>query len=192
MHQPKKTGLIVDDEKLVQYVLLKQLEPLGYECEFASSGQEALEKVADKEFDLMLLDMRMPGMSGLKVLQMFRPEHPRTCIVVLSAVADAFIAADAMRLGADDYLVKPCHPADLATRLQRAFARRELVNKGGTPVSQVDVEIIERDLEIQQEISSRHQLGVQRTAANDSSETLKHARWQCQVDPIIRTAVRLK
>ena len=122
MHQPQKTGLIVDDEKWVQYVLLKQLELLGYECEFARSGQEALEKVAAKEFDLMMLDMmldiRMPGISGLKVLQMFRPEHPRTCIVVLTAVVGAFIAADAMRLGADDYLVKALSP--------RRFSRYDL------------------------------------------------------------------
>ena len=126
MSQPAKLALIVDDEESMRYVLSSQLTQMGYVCVAVSSGRDALNKAAVQDFDLMMLDVKMPGMSGLEVLGKFRPEHPDTCVVMLSALVDAAIAAEAIKRGADDYLTKPYHAVDLGKRLLRAHERREV------------------------------------------------------------------
>ena len=126
----RQSALIVDDEQPVQYLLSKQLEQWGYVCAAVSSGHEALEKLANKQFDLMLLDVRMPGMSGMEVLRQSRDDHPAMCVVMLSALMDVKVIAGAIALGADDYITKPCDPDDLKIRLRKAHEHRELVNQG--------------------------------------------------------------
>ena len=124
-----QSALIVDDEQPVQYLLSKQLEKWGYECAVASNGQEALEELANKQFDLMLLDVRMPGMSGLEVLRRSRDDQPSLCVVMLSALIDVKYLGEAIALGADDYISKPCDPDDLDIRLRKAREHRGLVNQ---------------------------------------------------------------
>ena len=124
-----QSALIVDDEQPVQYLLSKQLEKWGYGCAVASNGQEALEELANKQFDLMLLDVRMPGMSGLEVLRRSRDDQPSMSVVMLSALRDVQVIAEAIALGADDYISKPCDPDDLDIRLRKAREHRELVNQ---------------------------------------------------------------
>ena len=128
----RKPALIVDDEQPIRYLLSKQLEQWGYVCAAVSSGQEALEKLASRQFELMLLDVRMPGMSGLEVLRQLRDDHPAMCVVMLSALLDVKIMAEAIALGADDYITKPCDPDDLNIRLRKAHEHRELVNQRPT------------------------------------------------------------
>ena len=93
MSRPKQTALIVDDESSIRNILSAQLEELGYECVAVSGGEEALDKVARHQFDLMMLDVKMPGMSGLEVLTRFRDDHLETCVVMLSGLVDATIAS---------------------------------------------------------------------------------------------------
>ena len=128
----RKPALIVDDEQPIQYLLSKQLEQWGYVCAAVSSGQEALEKLASRQFELMLLDVRMPGMSGLEVLRQSRDDHPAMTVVMLSALLDVKVMAEAIALGADDYITKPCDPDDLNIRLRKAHEHRELVNQRPT------------------------------------------------------------
>ncbi len=128
----RQSALIVDDEQPVQYLLSKQLEQWGYVCAAVSSGQEALDKLGTRQFALMLLDVRMPGMSGLEVLRQSREDHPAMCVVMHSALMDVKVIAEAIALGADDYITKPCDPDDLNIRLRKAHEHRELVNQGPT------------------------------------------------------------
>ncbi len=128
----RRSALIVDDEQPIRYLLSKQLEKWGYDCEAVSSGQEALEELANKQFDLMLLDVRMPGISVLDVLAPSRDDHPAMCVVMLSALTDVKVIAEAIALGADDYITKPCDPDDLNIRLRKAHEHRELVNQRPT------------------------------------------------------------
>ena len=125
MSQTSKTALIVDDEETLRYALSRQLEQFGYECLAVSNGPEALAAAARLDFDLMMLDIRMPGMSGLQVLKDFRANHPQTCVIMLSAIGDSAISTDALKSGADDYIIKPCHPHELRMRLRWAIARRD-------------------------------------------------------------------
>jgi len=138
-----KTVLIVDDEKSIQYALSKLLEGWGYGCVAVSSGQEALETVTRLDFDLMLLDVRMPGMSGLDFLKRFRIDNSRTSVVMLTAVLDKKLTAEAMKYGADDFIVKPCSPDNLNKRLQRAYDRRQSARKGVSRPGQKHLEYSE-------------------------------------------------
>ena len=144
MSQTQKTALVVDDEKSIQYALSKELEGLGYECVTASSGREALETASRQEFDLLMLDVRMPGMSGLEVLRNFRTDHPETCVIMLSAMVETSIATAAMEFGADDYVTKPWDLDDLSMRLKRAQERRELARQGES--ESAENRVVSRDL----------------------------------------------
>ena len=121
-----KSALIVDDEESIRYLFSFQLKRLGYECTTATDGLEALAQLSRREFGLVMLDIRMPKMSGLDVLQDIRRGRTETCVVMMSALADAEIAVAALKLGADDYLTKPCSPEHLKLRLEGAHKHREL------------------------------------------------------------------
>ena len=144
MAQLHKRALIVDDEEAVREVLSDQLEWLGYRCVAVSSGQKALEKATQQEFDLVVLDMMMPEMSGLEVLKRFRPHHPEACVVMLSAVADASVAGEAINHGADDYLSKPCSLDQLSARLRKAHERRDAARRNGPALSPPKRPAVER------------------------------------------------
>lgn len=132
MKEAQGTVLIVDDEESVRYVLAKELAALGYDPVVVASGQEALASLATQKFRLVMLDVKMPGMSGLEVLARLRGAHPGTAVVMLSAIADTDIAAEALRLGADDYLTKPWSSEDLGARVSGVLARK------GKPVTRAE------------------------------------------------------
>ncbi len=111
-------------------MLSKQLEQWGYVCAAVSSGQEALDKLGTRQFALMLLDVRMPGMSGLEVLRQSRDDHPAMCVVMLTALMDLKLNVEVIALGADYYVTKPCDPDDLNVRLRRAHEIREVAKPG--------------------------------------------------------------
>ena len=99
-----------------------------------------------------MLDVRMPGMSGLDVLKNLRADHPETCVVMLSAMVETSIAAETINLGADDYVTKPWESRDLRNRVVRAHKRRELALQGESESAEnkTDPLQITRDLVSQQ------------------------------------------
>ncbi|MFC2072690.1 sigma-54-dependent transcriptional regulator [Chloroflexota bacterium] len=119
--------LVVDDEEIVRSLLQQTLERANYDVVIAASGQEALDKVAETEFDAVLLDMKMPGMSGLEVLQQLTAHQPHTCVLMVTAVGDAETAIEAMKFGAYDYIIKPFNPDDVALKLRSALVKRSQI-----------------------------------------------------------------
>ncbi len=114
--------LIVDDDPQIRRVLKVTLTGQGYEVDDAKSGESALERVRDRRFDLVLLDMNMPGMDGLETCRAIR-ERSEIGIIMLTvrdSEADAVAALDA---GADDYVTKPYHPPELLARIRAALRR---------------------------------------------------------------------
>lgn len=99
--------LVVDDEPAMRRYLQTALELDSYQVSTAQSGEEALEKIQQKLPDLVLLDLVLPGFDGLETLKRIREFHPRTKVVMISCVRDTRKVAQAMRLGAQDYLSKP-------------------------------------------------------------------------------------
>jgi DNA-binding NtrC family response regulator len=127
MEEHRATILTVDDEESIRDILCRKLQSLGYHCEVASDGNEALWKAFMQDFDLVLMDIKMPGMSGMEVLPKLATDHPDTCVIMLTAVSDIQTAVEAMKLGAYDYLTKPFNLDDLVMRVERALERRRLV-----------------------------------------------------------------
>ena len=115
----------MDDEENVRRVLRRWLEAEYYYCVTVSSGSEALEKAAAKVFDVVLLDILMPGLSGIEVLPRLVRWQPTTPVIMISSVADIDTISEAMRLGAFDYVPKPFNMQDLITRVEKALERKK-------------------------------------------------------------------
>ena len=118
--------LAVDDEESVRSLIKATLSGEGYIVSTAGSGQEALDALAQGEFDLVLSDIKMPGMSGMDLLDQLRKNHPSTAVIMLTAVADTQTAVSAMKVGAYDYVTKPFDIDDLQVRVKNALDRRRL------------------------------------------------------------------
>jgi two-component system, cell cycle sensor histidine kinase and response regulator CckA len=112
--------LIVDDQAVMRDVIVATLEPLGYELRTVADPQEVVRVATEWDADLVLLDVMMPGMSGIEVCQLLR-ENPFTQsvpIVMVTALTDRQILLDALAAGADDFLTKPIDPVELRARVQ--------------------------------------------------------------------------
>ena len=116
--------LVVDDEETISSLLQRTLEGAGYDVATASDGQEALGKVSETEFDAALLDIKIPGMSGIEVLQQLTVHYPQTCVLMVTAVGDAETAIEAMKVGAYDYIIKPFKPDEVVLKLRGAMEKR--------------------------------------------------------------------
>jgi DNA-binding response OmpR family regulator len=119
--------LIVDDEESIRDILYRRLKAEGHHCDVATDGKEALRKAFTKDFDLVLMDIKMPGLSGMEVLSQLITERPHISIIMITAVVDTKTAVDAMKLGAYDYVTKPFDLDDLGLRVRRALERRRLL-----------------------------------------------------------------
>jgi DNA-binding NtrC family response regulator len=112
--------LIIDDDPLVRAGCRKVLEPRGFACTDASDGLRALECFRRASFDAALLDLKMPGLSGMETLEKLRDESPNTAVIVITGYASIESAVEAVKAGAFDYLPKPFTPEVLAARVRRA------------------------------------------------------------------------
>jgi len=118
--------LIVDDEEGIRRLLGETLVPEGFECCDTPSGAEALELLETRPFDAVISDLRMPGTSGLKLLEAVREKYPQLAFLMATAVNDIRVGIQAMKAGADDYLVKPFQPDEVLAALDRAIQRKRL------------------------------------------------------------------
>ena len=118
-----KQLLIVDDERNVRMVYRAALETEGFEVTEAESGAIALEKFAKTRFDVVVLDLRMPEMDGLELLEVMRDKNIKTPAVIITAYGDVPNAVKAMKLGAIDFLAKPVTPEQLRTLLNEVIER---------------------------------------------------------------------
>ncbi|MBI2851822.1 MAG: response regulator [Chloroflexi bacterium] len=125
--QSKAVILAVDDEQDVLLLIRRVLERAGHEVITASNGNQALEMVAQWKPDVVLLDIKLPGKSGMEVLEELRKTHPDTAVVMATAVADVSIAIKALTDGASGYLNKPFNINELVLIVERALERRRLI-----------------------------------------------------------------
>ena len=118
--------LIVDDEEPVRNLFAAYLEET-YTCETAADAQEALDMLAREPFALVLTDMQMPGLGGIELLRKIVEHYPDTAVIMISGVDRTQRVIDAIRVGASDYLIKPCDLDVLAFSIERALERRMLL-----------------------------------------------------------------
>jgi PAS domain S-box-containing protein len=113
--------LIADDEADIALILKLQLEDAGFVTARARDGVEALEILAREQFELLLLDIKMPRLDGLQVLQKVRSDLPQMVVIMMTAHGSETIAVEAMKKGAADYITKPFSTDDLLKRVERAL-----------------------------------------------------------------------
>lgn len=117
--------LIVDDEPNIRHVLERTLRDQGYDIALAVDGEDALLFLNKGKYDLMLLDLRMHGVSGLQVLKAARQQDPELVVIILTAHGSLETAVDALRLGAFDYLIKPATPSVIRERVHAGILQRQ-------------------------------------------------------------------
>jgi DNA-binding NtrC family response regulator len=122
----KRRLLLVEDDEVFFRPLRRTLELKGYEVLAAHSAEEALEALKGEDVDVLLTDRRLPGMDGVELVRQVKGEHPDLAVVVMTAYGTIESAVEAVRLGAEDYLVKPFEPAALLLVLRRAIEFQEL------------------------------------------------------------------
>jgi DNA-binding response OmpR family regulator len=121
----QKTILIVDDENHLRLSLSLILQKEDYRVETAANAEEALECLKSHEYDLMFLDLNLPGKSGIDLLMEAHKQFPHTSVLILTAHAGLESAIQAVRLGARDYLIKPVDPVLILTRVAEIIAESE-------------------------------------------------------------------
>ncbi|HZR23903.1 MAG TPA: response regulator transcription factor [Vicinamibacterales bacterium] len=114
--------LVVDDDPQIRRVMRVTLTGQGYEVDDAKEGESALEKVREGRFDLVLLDMNMPGMDGLETCRMIRSQSD-VAIIMLTVRDTETDKVEALDAGADDYITKPYNPPELLARIRAALRR---------------------------------------------------------------------
>ncbi len=135
----KVSLLLVDDDPAFRQVMAGELKRFGYEVATAESGEEAVRRIGEIEPHVVLLDWQMPGMNGLETLKIIRENHPGSEVIMLTGHGSIDTAIESIRVGAFDYVVKPCPLDELEMRIQRAIERQtlrkraSLLERGLTP-----------------------------------------------------------
>ena len=135
----KQRILIVDDDESLRRVMQVQLEQEGYSVTSASGGQAALEVLDRTPQDLLIVDLKMPGLSGVEVLKRVRSDYPETVVLLITAFGTVETAVEAMKLGAYDYLTKPANADVLRLVVGRALENLRLRQEVQTLRSTLDV-----------------------------------------------------
>jgi len=119
--------LIVDDEPMIRNILKTVVEAEGFKADLAQNGQEALNRLQESCYQIVLTDMRMPVMDGLCLLQQVRAHYEDTPVIMITAVGDATSAIEALSSGACDYVIKPFNVSELRNKVLSALDRRRFI-----------------------------------------------------------------
>ena len=121
--------LIVDDEAIVIRSCMRILDGDEFQVESVQDGRQALSKVEENSYDVMILDVMMPNIDGLEVLRRVKETHPNVDVIMITGLSQIDTAVQAMKLGAFDYISKPFEPDELKLVVQRALERRRLLQE---------------------------------------------------------------
>jgi len=125
----KMSIMVVDDEEIVRKSLFHWFKKYGHVVETASSGLDALEKLEKYPFQLLFVDIKMPGMDGIELLEKVKTEYPDTLVIIITAYGSIESAVKAMRIGATDYLLKPFKPDQISLVMERISVQKRLVSQ---------------------------------------------------------------
>lgn len=121
--------LVVDDDKSIRVTLSQALEASGFIVAAAVDGEHALEKFRSDVFDLVLLDMKMPGMDGMEVLRRLKEDRPTQPVIMITGFGTVETAVEALKIGAVDYIQKPFGPDEIRAIVRRVLDRKNLIDE---------------------------------------------------------------
>jgi DNA-binding NtrC family response regulator len=131
----KASILIVDDEEVVRHSHLRSLAGTGCHAQAAEDGQQAIRVMEQHPFDVVLLDLRMPGLDGMDVLKIIKERWPDSEVVVITGYPTIESAKEAVRLGAQNYITKPVGPDDVIRAAFEAMTQKRWALRSDKPVS---------------------------------------------------------
>jgi PAS domain S-box-containing protein len=126
LNVPRGRILVVDDEPSICALLIEGLTPEGFECRSAAGGVEAIKLLEGERFDALISDLRMPGISGLALLETVRTKYPWMSVLIATGVDNVRVGVDAMKQGADDYILKPFRLEAVAVAVERALENKRV------------------------------------------------------------------
>jgi len=121
-----KTILLVDDEAIILKTIAGKLEDEGFTVLTAENGNDALGRLRENKVDMVITDLMMEGIGGIQVLEEVKKHNRNIAVIILTGYGDLGSAIDALRLGADDYLLKPCDLNELLFRINKCFEKQSL------------------------------------------------------------------
>jgi putative nucleotidyltransferase with HDIG domain len=187
--------LAVDDELAASKLIALMLSSPAFQCTTASSGEEALVALQREPFDAVISDLQMPGISGLELLTEVRRSYPHMAFLVTTGVDDLEVGVQAMRCGADDYLVKPVRESAIRVSLESALHKRQLEQEVENYRQHLEEMVVERTGRLHaalHQLETNYQSTLQALgAAIDlrDSETAGHSRRVCRYSLEIARAI---
>jgi len=119
--------LIIDDDENIRDAVASKLESEGYSCKTAADGEAGLALARDKEYDVVITDLRMPGIDGFTLTEVVKTKYPTTGVIAVTGMADVDSAIRAMKIGADDFVTKPFNPEHLVMSVERTIEKQRLI-----------------------------------------------------------------
>jgi len=154
---PKEKILVVDDEEAIREVVTTLLEAQGYQCAMVGNGRLAQEQLQKDSPDLVLSDMVMPEMDGMRLLEWMRGREPDVPVIMVTAMHDLSTALEAMRRGAYDYILKPFEKDQLFLCVRRALEHRRLVLENRNYQRNLEKLVEERTVQLREAFSQLEQ-----------------------------------
>lgn len=145
----KEPILVLDDEASILEILGQYLRDEAYDCTLTTSASEALAFLKERRFALLLTDLKMPEMHGIEVVKRARVLDPDLAIIVVTALLDTASAIEAMRAGADDYLLKPFNLGEISLSVEKALDRRRLVIENRRHQEELEIRVREATADLE-------------------------------------------
>jgi DNA-binding response OmpR family regulator len=174
--------LVVDDEGAIRYSVSKTLQRIGYEVDEASTGEEAVDMIKKREYEVVLTDIRMPGITGVELLKRIKDASPDAIVILMTGYASLGTAVESLRLGAHDYLVKPSSSQDIrqsvtrgverAHNLKRRRALLDSIRSNVFELSRADVEALNSVYEDEDGATAEPSYNMASIEATNSNMTL--------------------
>ena len=149
--------LVVEDEEAIRNLINDYLSGKGYKVGVAEEGNQALATLAAEDFDLVLSDVRMPGMDGIELLRRLGELHKQTAVLMLSACEDVGLAVQAMKLGALDYICKPFRMPEVEAVVRSALAKREEKLRNAEQVEHLEQTVWEQARTLREALANLHE-----------------------------------
>ena len=159
--------LVVDDDGASRYSISKALRRVGYAVSEAADAQQALERIGGHEFDLALTEIRLPGMNGIELLRRIKDHNSEAIVVLMTAQACLETAIEALRLGACDYLVKPCSSQDIFASVKRGTEQARDLRHRRRLLDAIKRDVFELTREVMDFARVSHQVGSEPQTSQD-------------------------
>jgi response regulator RpfG family c-di-GMP phosphodiesterase/anti-anti-sigma regulatory factor len=181
--------LVVDDEEAVATVLSRGLSYAGFEVATARSGQEALERLAERHFDALLTDIHMPRLRGDEMQRIARERDPDLAVLLITAADETACAVECLKDGVFDYLTKPFDLSDVVVRVRKALERRELIRENNDYRQNLEARVVEQAERLRKMMQGSLESLIHALEAKDPT-THNHSARVADLATVLATRVR--